>query len=101
MPVEVTIGVWAGAILSVIGFFIPWFKDPGRPNWLKSLGMIGLLAVATVAVGLSTCLGVWPVEGVVCNAEGYYNLFLAFIMAIVANQGIFTAGKNFRKTAHG
>ena len=89
-----TISLFAGTILSLIFSYVP--GSDGRWKRLdatkKRLIMLGLLVlVSGVAFGLS-CAGVLSGFGIsiTCNQEGLAGLIEALIVAIIANQSIYS-----------
>ena len=81
--------VIAGAVLAILFAYVP-----GLANWYQPLGaeikrliMLGVLAVITGAgYGLS-CASI--LHSVTCDQKGAIALVLAFVGAVVSNQGTF------------
>jgi len=92
MTVSITpewLALIAGALLSLLFSYVPglsdWFAKLDGTH--KRLVMLALLAVVTgVAFGLG-CAGV--LGGVACDQAGAVSVLYAFVLALVANQGVY------------
>src|SRR3989337_687463 len=58
------------------------------PETYERLFMAGLLLLSTIVVGIFACTEWFPVN-VVCDKPGLTGLFVAFVFAIMANQGTY------------
>ena len=80
----------AGAILAGLFSYVPkladWYKT--KDETFQRLFMAGLLLLSTVVVGIFACTEWFPVN-VVCDKPGLTGLFVAFVFAIMANQGTY------------
>ena len=80
----------AGAILAGLFAYVPkladWYKT--KDETFQRLFMAGLLLLSTVVVGIFACTEWFPVN-VVCDKPGLTGLFVAFVFAIMANQGTY------------
>jgi len=87
----------AGALLSLAGFYLPWFN-----TWYKKLTagnkqlvMLGLIFVAVAGRFGLACIG--KDIAFVCDANGAYEALSAFVMTVVANAGVYK-GVNYLAT---
>ena len=81
----------AAILLSLLMAYVPGFASwyQAKTPDVKRLLMGGFLAVISLgAFGLS-CLEWFQVDGVVCDAQGGAALLRTFILALVANQGVY------------
>jgi len=84
----------AGAVLSLAFSYVPGLKDKFAPlaPEKKRLIMLGLLVVAASAVYGLSCAGwgaAWGIA-VVCDQAGAQALVTSLILAIAANQGVYS-----------
>ena len=87
----------AGAVLSLLFSYVPGLSDwyGALEATYKRLIMAGLLLVTTGAVFGLACAGI--LSGIACDQPGLINVVWTFILAIVANQSVYSITK--RETA--
>ena len=80
----------AGVILSLLFSYIPGFRawfDQFEPE-AKRLFMLLLLVLSTAGAFVLACAGV--LGGIVCAPPDLYRVIGALIMAVIANQSIYS-----------
>lgn len=86
---EILAGI-AGAIISLLFSYIPglstWFAALGEE--VKRLVMAGIMLAAVIAIWLMSCGGLLS-SGVVCDQVGLMQVAWIYILAVMANQGIY------------
>jgi hypothetical protein len=99
-----TLTLVTAGFLSLLFSFVPglrdWFGKKGEE--FKQLFMLGLMALLAAAIfGLSyanVMQDLWPAYAVECTAASFWLLVRYFLLAIIANVGVFKATKYLRKT---
>jgi hypothetical protein len=76
-----------GAIISVIFSRFPWVrtKFAELSNDLKSLIMLGIMAIVTLGVVLLHCNGILN-AGITCDQIGFWNVVWLYFVAVASNQ---------------
>lgn len=90
MEIE-TIGLLAGALLSLLFAYVPGFKTwyEKLPSGTKQLVMLAaIFAIVGGAYGVG-CLGYFDYYE--CNQAGVFDALVAFVLAIAANAGVYKA----------
>jgi hypothetical protein len=84
----------AGAILSLLFEYVPglsgWYE--GQTGTTKRLVMLGAIVVVAAAVYGLSCFNT-PWIYVECSTAGLFDLLLAIVAAITANQGVYLLTK--------
>lgn len=88
----------AGVLISLALAYIPklsdWFKS--QAGSVKRLILFGLMLVTVVVIGVLGCYGVVN-TGVSCDQQGFLSYGQALLIALIANQGTYTALPDSRK----
>lgn len=81
----------AGVILSLLFSYVPklntWYA--AKATEIKQLIMLGLMLVTTVAIFALGCGGILPINNFACDQNTAVYFTYTFILALVANQGIY------------
>lgn len=89
-PTPEMLSMIAGAVLSLLFSYIPglraWFD--GFNSEQKRLIMLVMLALTTGAVFGLACAGF--VSGVACTAAGAQQMVWALVLAVIANQSVYS-----------
>jgi hypothetical protein len=99
-----TLSLAAGALLSLLFAYVPGVKDwfDKQASSRKRLIMAGSLALVAVAVFAAGCAGLQvPGTQIECSVDGVWSLVQVFLLALVANQGVYsiTSASSAKKNA--
>jgi hypothetical protein len=91
MSIE-TLSLAAGALLSLLFSYVPgvkgWFD--AKDSTVKRLIMACALLLISVLIFAAGCAGVSiPGSTITCSVEGAWALVQIFLLALVANQGLY------------
>lgn len=94
-----TLAMIAGIIISLLFSYIPGLnvKFAALAPEVKRLIMLGiLLAISAAAVGLA-CGNIIVITGFVCNQAGITTIVWSFILAVIANQSIYSISPQLQR----
>jgi hypothetical protein len=92
MSVE-TLSLASGALLSLLFAYVPGVKDwfAAKASTVKRLIMAAALLVVSVAVFALGCAGLQiPGISIECSTQGAWLLVQVFLLALVANQSMYS-----------
>lgn len=81
----------AGIFLSLLFSYVPGLntKFAAWPGELKRATMLGLLLLTSVVIFSLGCSGILN-AGLTCDKQGIIQLLWSFILAVIANQSVFS-----------
>lgn len=89
----VTLAAIAGAILSLLFTYLPWFKNWYEPLSAENKQLVMGVLLVLVAAGVFglTCLGLADQFGwtLVCDVAGAIGFIKVLIAALMANQSVY------------
>lgn len=89
---ELLAAIVGGAISLLFNYFPllnTWYAAKSKE--FKSLGMLGMMLVVTGGVFGLGCANVLQVENFSCTQQTAYQFISIYLVAVIANQGVFTA----------
>ncbi len=92
MTIE-TLSLAAGALLSLLFAYVPgvkgWFD--AKDSTVKRAIMAGALLVVAIVIFAAGCVGLQiPGSTIECSTQGAWTLVQVFLLALVANQSMYS-----------